>query len=609
MFKNIDFTKTEITGGFWKKKQDMVRKTTVHAVYDRFAETGRFAAAKCNWKEGEPNRPHIFWDSDIAKWMEGAAYLISLKRDKKLEKLIDETVDDFAAHQWEDGYLGTYYTMFPEEGRFTKRGNHELYCVGHLIEAAVAYYEATGKRKLLEVVCRAADCIEKHFKTEPDAAFRTPGHEEIELALVKLYRCTGEKRYLDLAAHFINTRGTCDEAGVSTSAPSQKYLQSHLPVREQTEAVGHAVRAVYLYCGMADLAYETGDKELLGACKTLFDNIITKRMYITGGIGSSAHGEAFTLDYDLSNLMAYTETCAAIGLAFFASRMQILDMDSKYADTIERVLYNGFLSSTSLDGKAFFYENPLEIIPYLHQRDSKESGSRMHWPAMHRLEVFGCSCCPPNVVRFIPSIANYLYTDDGETLYLHQYMQSRTEIERGGKKLTVEQATRFPENGKLKVTVKGGDLRLAVRIPEWCDTYEGETVKGYAFFDLKDGESLDLDFGMKVRFVEARREAVFNCGRYAVMRGPVVYCMESLDNCSSLRDVCLDGRARFIQGKHEELGVPTLKVKAFRRPDDGDAPLYRNRQNKFETMTATLIPYYAFANRDICEMQVWHRVK
>ena len=609
MYKNLDFTKTEITGGFWKKKQDMVRKTTIHAVYDRFAETGRFSAAKCNWKEGEPNRPHIFWDSDIAKWMEGAAYLISLKRDKKLEKLIDETVDDFAAHQWEDGYLGTYYTMFPEEGRFTKRSNHELYCVGHLIEAAVAYYEATGKRKLLDVVCRAADCIEKHFKTEPDAAFRTPGHEEIELALVKLYRCTGEKRYLDLAAHFINTRGTCDEAGVSTSSPSQRYLQSHLPVREQTEAVGHAVRAVYLYCGMADLAYETGDKELLRACRTIFDNIITKRMYVTGGIGSSSHGEAFTLDYDLSNLMAYTETCAAIGLAFFASRMQMLDMDSKYADTIERVLYNGFLSSISLDGKAFFYENPLEVIPYLHQRDSKESGSRMHWPAMHRLEVFGCSCCPPNIVRFIPSIANYLYTDDGETLYLHQYMQSRTEIERGGKKLTVEQTTHFPENGRLKVTVKGGDLRLAVRIPEWCDTYEGETAKGYAFFDLKDGESLELDFGMKVRFVEARREAVFNCGRYAVMRGPVVYCMESLDNCSSLRDVCLDGRARFVQGKHEELGVPTLKVKAYRRPDDGDAPLYRNRQNKFETMTATLIPYYAFANRNICEMQVWHRVK
>ena len=597
MYKNIDFTKTEITGGFWKKKQDMVRKTTVHAVYDRFAETGRFAAAKCNWKEGEPNRPHIFWDSDIAKWMEGAAYLTHLKRDPKLEKLIDETVDDFAANQWEDGYVSTYYTVFPDEQRFTKRDNHELYCIGHLIEAAVAYYEATGKEKLLEVVRRAADCVEKHFKTEPDAAFATPGHEEIELALVKLYRITGEKRYLDLALHFIDRRGK----GADNCETFNR--QDHLPVREQTEAVGHAVRATYLYSAMADLAYETGDKELLNTCKTLFDNIISKRMYITGGIGSSAQGEAFTLDYDLSNLMAYTETCAAIGLVFFASRMQMLEMDSKYADTIERVIYNGFLSSTSLDGKAFFYENPLEIIPYLHQRD------KTHWPAMHRLEVFGCSCCPPNIVRFIPSIANYLYTDDGETLYLHQYMQSRTEIERGGKKLTVEQTTRFPENGKLKVTVKGGDLRLAVRIPEWCDTYEGETVKGYAFFVLKDGESLDLDFGMKVRFVEARREAVFNCGRYAVMRGPVVYCMESLDNCSSLRDVCLDGRARFIQGKHEELGVPTLKVKAYRRPDDGDAPLYRNRQNKFETMTATLIPYYAFANRDICEMQVWHRVK
>lgn len=609
MYKNISFAKTEITGGFWKKKQDMVRKTTIHAVYDRFVETGRFEAAKCRWKEGEPNRPHVFWDSDIAKWMEGAAYLTHLKRDPKLERLIDETVDDFAEHQWEDGYISTYYTVFPEEQRLSKRANHELYCMGHLIEAAVAYYEATGKDKLLRVACRAADSIEKHFKTEPDAAFFTPGHEEIELALVKLYRCTREKRYLDLAAHFINIRGTKDEADVSSSSSSQIYLQSHIPVREMTEAVGHAVRATYLYCGMADIALETGDKELFAACKRLFDSIATKRMYITGGIGSSSHGEAFTVDYDLSNLMAYTETCAAIGLAFFASRMQMLELDSKYADVIERVMYNGFLSSISLDGRSFFYENPLEIIPYLHKRDNRENGSRMHWPKMHRLEVFGCSCCPPNIVRFIPSIANYLYTDDGETLYLHQYMQSRTEIERGGKKLTVEQTTRFPENGRVRIKVSGGDLRIAVRIPEWCDSYEGETVKGYAFFELKEGEPLELDFGMKVRFVEARREAVFNCGRYAVMRGPVLYCTESLDNCSSLRDLRLDGRSRFTQGKHQELGVPTLKVKAYRRPDDGDAPLYRSRQNKFETVTATLIPYYAFANRDICEMQVWHMVK
>lgn len=602
MYKNLDFSKTTITGGFWKKKQDMLRKTTVHAVYDRFKETGRFDATKCDWKEGEPNKPHIFWDSDIAKWMEGAAYLTQLKREPKLEKLIDETIDNFAAHQWDDGYVNTYYTVFPEEKRFTNVHNHELYCAGHLMEAAVAYYEATGKKKLLDVMCRCADCIEKHFKTEPDAEFNAPGHEEIELALVKLYRCTGEKRYLDLAAHFINVRGT-------GGLPCKVNVQAHLPVREQTEAVGHAVRATYLYCGMADVAYETGDEGLLKACRTLFDNIISKRMYITGGIGSSSTGEAFTLDYDLSNLMAYTETCAGIGLVLFASRMQKFDIDSKYADTIERVLYNGFLSSVSLDGKAFFYENPLEIIPYLHTRDSKESGSRMHWPQMQRQEVFGCSCCPPNIVRFVPSIANYLYTDDGETLYLHQYMQSRTELERGGKTLTVEQTTRFPENGKLSVTVKGGDLKLAVRIPYWSDSYKGETVKGYAYFDLKDGETLSLDFGMKVRYVEARREAVFNCGRYAVMRGPVVYCMEQQDNCSSLRDVCLDGRARFVQGKHETLGVPTLQVKAYRRPDDGDAPLYRDRQNKFETMTATLIPYYAFANRGAQEMQVWHRVK
>ena len=607
MIKTVDFSKTEITGGFWKQKQEMVRKTSIKAVYDRFKDTGRFDAFKCDWKEGMPLKPHYFWDSDVAKWIEGVAYITEKKKSPRLEKLADETIDLIEKNQGDDGYFNIYFTVVDPESRFKNRDWHELYCAGHLMEAAVAYYKATGKRKLLDVMCKYADYIEKRFKIDQDTGFSTPGHEEIELALVRLYEATGEKRYFELSEFFINNRGVRKENDPNWMLNS--YNQSHLPVREQTTAEGHAVRAVYLYCGMADIAYHTGEEELKKACETLFDNIVEKRMYITGGIGSSSCGEAFTEDYDLSNLLAYTETCAALGLALFANRMLRFEADSKYSDTVERVIYNGFMSSTSLDGKSFFYENPLEIIPYLHTRDKSNNNKKIHWPQMQRSEVFGCSCCPPNIVRFIPSIANMLYTDDGETLYVHQFMQSRTEIERDGKVLTVEQKTKYPENGKVEIKISGGDTRVAVRIPGWYDGYEGETVKGYAYFDVKDGQTLIFDFKMRVKLIEARPEAVFDCGKFAVMRGPVVYCMEAADNGEILRDIRLSSRSRFKYGKHEELGVPKLTVKAYRRKRDERSPMYYERKEELVEIEATLIPYYAFANRGAMEMQVWHFVK
>ena len=607
MMKTIDFAKTEITGGFWKKKQDLIRKTTVKAVYNRFCDTGRFEAFKFNWKEGQPQKPHYFWDSDVAKWLEGVAYLTELKREPKLEKIVDETVDLIEKNQGEDGYFNIYFTVIKPDERFRNRDAHELYCAGHLMEAAVAYYKATGKRKFLDCMCRYADYIEKRFKLDRDTAFTTPGHEEIELALVRLYECTGEKRYFELAEFFVNERGTREE--FTAEWMNANYNQSHLPVREQTTAEGHAVRAVYLYCAMADVAARTGDEALLNACKTIFDDIINKKMYVTGGIGSSSCGEAFTVPYDLSNLLAYTESCAALGLALFANRMLNMEADSKYSDVVERVIYNGFMSSMSLDGKSFFYENPLEVIPYLHTRDTSNKHRTIHWPQMTRSEVFNCSCCPPNIVRFIPSIANMLYTDDGETVYVHQFMQSRTSIERCGKSLQIEQKTAYPENGKVAITLTGGDSYVAVRIPGWYKGYVGETVKGYAYFDMKDGETLEFDFKMEVKFIEARPEALFDCGKYAVARGPVVYCMEAHDNGELLRDIRIDGKARFKYGKHEELGVPKLTVKAYRRATEENTPLYTERHDSLTPVTATLIPYYAFANRGACEMQVWHFVK
>ena len=611
MYNRVSFDKTDITSGFWKKKQDLVRSVTVQAVYDRFKETGRIDALKCLYKEGDEVRPHIFWDSDVAKWLEGAAYLIRKKPNKKLEKLIDSIVADVCKNQEECGYFNSYYLVIDYDKRFSDRDKHELYCLGHWIEGAVAYFEATGKRELLDFACKFTDYVEKRFKIDKDTAFITPGHEELELALVKLYKCTGEKRYLDLSLFFVNSRGVSDEGNTREGYNDSftDYNQSHMPVREQKEAIGHSVRAVYLYSAMADLARETGDTELFEACKALFDNITTKRMYVTGGIGSSSAGERFTFDYDLCNLIAYSETCATLGLALFAHRMLLLENDSKYSDIVEKVIYNGFISSLSLSGDAFYYQNPLEVLPVMHKREDHPRRKTVALPPMTRSRVFGCSCCPPNVVRFIPSIADFMYTTDENTLYVHQFMQSKSTLEVGGKTVKVTQRTSYPENGGVHIKIEGADIRVAVRIPGWFEGYKGETVNGYAYFDVKDGDQLDFDFKMRAKLVESRPELVFNCARYAVMYGPVVYCGESVDNGANIRDIRIDPRAKFVKGTHEELGVPTLSVRAYRRTVDENTPIYSYKRDSFEEVTLKLIPYYAFANRGAAEMQVWFFVK
>ena len=603
--KFIDYFNTSIDSGIWKEKQDLNRATTIYSVYYRFKETGRFDAFKCNWKEGMPFKPHFFWDSDIAKWLESVAYLTKTKREKDLEVIVDKTVDLIEKNQDENGYFNIYFTVVEPDKRFTYRSHHELYCAGHLIEAAVAYYNATGKRKFLDLMCRYVNYIEQRFIINKDTAFTAPGHEEIELALIKLYECTGEKRYLDISKHFVDIRGTKEDIG------GKRYDQSDKPVRQQTTAEGHAVRAVYLYCAMADVAYYTGDKELENACIRLFSNIVNKRMYITGGIGSSSVGEAFTVDYDLPNLISYTETCAAIGLALFAMRMLRLDNNSVYSDVIEKIIYNGFLSSLSLDGRSFYYENPCEIIPYLHYRDVSynDKNRALPLPKTLRSEVFDCSCCPPNITRFIASIANLIYTADDDMVYVHQFIQSKTETVIGGKKITLRQLTRYPENGKVRIKVSGGNVRLAVRIPGWYDGADYKTEKGYAYFEVADGQTLEFDFKMKVKFIQARPEAVFDAGRYAVTRGPVIYCSESVDNGANLRDIRIDSKAKFSYGKNEALGVPSLKVKAYRTAVNDQTPLYSEKNNAFAEFNAELIPYYAFANRGESEMLIWHLVK
>ena len=608
---NVQFSNVEITGGFWKAKQKLNRESIIWAVYDRFIETGRFEALKCNWTEKKANKPHIFWDSDVAKWMESAAYLIKEKPNARLEKILDKWIDVIAQNQEECGYFNSYFCTFKEEKRFDNRDRHELYCVGHLIEAAIAYFDATGKRKFLDIVCKMADYVEKRFLIDGDTGFKTPGHEEIELALVKLYDCTGENRYLELAKYFVNTRGTINEGKLTFwCADNNKYAQSDVPAREISTAEGHSVRATYFYSAMADIAYRTKDKELLDACDRVFDNIVTKRMYITGGIGSTAAGEAFTIDYDLPNHIAYAESCAAIGLVLFASRMLRFKADSKYSDIIEKVIYNGFLSAVSLDGKSFFYVNPLEILTEFNKRDVSTDGGSVRLPPAHRFAVFNCSCCPPNITRFISSLGGYVYGDDGETVYVHQFMQSNTTVKRGDRDVKISVNTKYPENGKISISVSGGDTKVAIRIPAWCDSYEGKTVNGYAYFNVKNGETLDFDFKMKVCFVAARPEVDMDCGRYAVMRGPVVYCTEAIDNGMHLRDIRISKRSRIRVGKNRNLGVSTLTLKGYRTEIQPETSLYYNAaKEKFKEVEVKMIPYYAFANRDQTDMLIWHLLK
>ncbi|MBP5092980.1 MAG: glycoside hydrolase family 127 protein, partial [Abditibacteriota bacterium] len=361
--KSIQVSDINITGGFWKAKQDMVKSSTLQAVYDRFTDSHRFDAFRC--EKTEEYTPHIYWDSDVAKWIEGAAYLLEKEPHPELEEIIDNVVDLIVKNRDENGYYNSHFLVMRPEEKFTHRDDHEIYCFGHLAEAAIAYRDATGKDKFLKAVCDYADYIAKVFMVDKSAPYVTPGHPEPELALVKLYKATGEKRYLDLAKFFVDNHGNNDKDLIEycNDRFNDKYNQDEMPLKDRTTAEGHCVRAMYLICGAADVAALTGDKELFDAAKRVFDNVVNKRMYITGGVGSAHLGESFTIDYHLPGRISYAETCAAIGLAIFAGHMQGHEIDSKYGDAFERAAYNGILSGVSLDGKAFFYVNALEIDP------------------------------------------------------------------------------------------------------------------------------------------------------------------------------------------------------------------------------------------------------
>jgi DUF1680 family protein len=604
--ENVNFSRVKLLGGFWKKRYQLNEEKSVYAVQKRFEETGRFDAIR--FIEGNKN-VHVYYDSDVAKWMEAVAYLLAKNRKKHadLEKFCDDLIACIEKNQTQDGYFNSYFQQVEPDKVFTRRNDHELYCAGHLIEAAIAYDKYLGKGRLLAVVEKYVDYIYRRFISEKTANFITCGHQEIELALFALYEYTGKEKYKELALFFVNSRGN-NEKDKKQPIHSLIGAQDNAPARELYKAEGHAVRATYYYSAMADMARLTGDNAMKQACDRLFEDISERKMYVTGGIGSTRYCESFTTAYDLPNLTAYTESCAAIGLVFFAQRMQAMDIVGTYGDLVERILYNGFLSSTSLDGKSFFYENPLEICrKEKNKQTAVRDELRTVLPIWKRQEVFGCSCCPPNINRFVASIGNLIYTQTEEGVYVNQFIASS--LDEG--LLTVE--TDYPTTNKIVLSSTNYPYgKLFFRVPAWCDgfnvLYNGKSVSaicknGYAEVETSDKFVLEIMLDFSPRFIESNPRVRDNVGKVCLINGPVVYCLEEIDNGADLYALFVDKNEKNFKGEYvEEYGMKTFSCQGIRKKANGAlyAPSYER-----ECVTLTFIPYYVFANREESDMLVW----
>ncbi len=630
-----------VKDGFWSRYQDIAKEKIIpfqwRAINDLVPDIEPSHAIKnfriaAGLEEGE-FAGYVFQDSDVAKWLEAVAYRLSIDPDPELEKTADGVIDLIAQAQEEDGYLDTFFQIAEPDKKFTNLNEcHELYCAGHMTEAAVAYYEATGKDKLLSVMRRFIDLIDQKIGPEEGKLHGYPGHPELELALCRLYRATGEERYLKLCAYMVNARGTepyfFEEElkargytgfwnGGHQDHVDGKYNQSHKPIREQKAAVGHSVRAGYLYTGAADLAAETGDESLARAMEILWNNVTNRQMYITGSVGSQVWGEAFSFDYHLPNDSVYGETCAAISMVFFAKRMLRMKPDRKYADVMERLLYNGTISGMALDGQHFFYTNPLSMW----EEATKKSGVAGHIRSK-RPGWFGCACCPPNLARMITSLGGYIYSSSADTAYVHLYVGSDAELEVGGGTVPLSQSGNYPWDGRITLTPGAGKYRLALRIPGWARTFSvtvnGEAYSpalenGYAVLNREwhDGDRVVLDLPMPVEFAEANPLLRADNGRVAIMRGPVVYCLESADNGEDLDALQVTDPGDFRCETDDSLfpGMVKLTGPALRRKPWNTDDLYRLCGSAdLEETEITAIPYAFWDNReDTREMIVWIR--
>lgn len=614
----VPFTSVKVADGFWGQRLKASRETTIPLAFSKCEESGRYENFV---KAAYPSESYkvggfSFDDTDVYKTIEGASYLLQTYPDKKLAKYIDSVLVVVAAAQEADGYLNTARTMnpkHPHDWMGSKRWekveelSHEFYNLGHMVEGAIAHYQATGKRNFLDIAIRYADCVCRNIGGSEGQLVRVPGHQIAEMALAKLYIVTGEKKYLDQAKFFLDKRGH--------TTRRDQYSQAHKPVVDQDEAVGHAVRATYMYAGMADVAALTGDTAYVNAIGRIWENIVGKKYYITGGIGATSNGEAFGGNYELPNMSAYCETCAAIGNVYVNHRMFLMHGESKYYDVLERTLYNGLISGVSLEGNGFFYPNPLE---------SNGQHKRQAW--------FGCACCPSNVCRFIPSVPGYVYAVKDNDVYVNLFMSNAATVDVKGKRVVLEQTTDYPWNGDVAVVVKknnAGKFTLKVRIPGWVrgevvpsDLYsyadgkqlgyiikvngeaiDGELSNGYFCIDRswKKNDRVDIHFDMEPRVVKAHEKVRADRGRIAVERGPLVYCAEWPDNDFNLSALLINKKPTFTVEKRDNLlyGLTTINTQAQTLSYATDGRL------QTKDVKLTLIPYYAWAHRGAGRMMVW----
>ncbi len=615
----VPFTSVKVTDDFWGQRLKASREVTIPLAFSKCEETGRYENFV---KAAHPSDTiHVgglaFDDTDVYKTIEGASYLLQTYPDKRLENYIDSVLVIVAAAQEPDGYLYTSRTMnpkHPHEWAGSKRWemvedlSHEFYNLGHMVEGAIAHYQATGKRNFLDIAMKYADCVCREIGDGPGQVARVPGHQIAEMALAKLYLVTGDKKYLDQAKYFLDKRGY--------TSRTDEYSQAHKPVIEQDEAVGHAVRAAYMYAGMADVAALTGDSAYIKAIDKIWDNIVGKKYYITGGIGATSNGEAFGKNYELPNMSAYCETCAAIGNVYVNHRLFLLHGDSKYYDVVERTLYNGLISGVALDGGSFFYPNPLESMGQ-HQRQP--------W--------FGCACCPSNIARFIPSLPGYVYATKGDDVYVNLFMSNTGNLKVNGKDVVLSQQTNYPWNGNIAVTVdknKAGKFDLKLRIPGWVQnkpvpsdlyayndgkrlgytvTVNGKpaqgtvTADGYYTIDRnwKKGDKVELHLDMEPRTVKANNKVEADRGRIAVERGPIVYCAEWPDNNFDVLSIFVNQKPQFTVTEKPELleGIVELTT-------DGQVLSYDDKGRlQAKDVKLNLIPYYAWNHRGRGNMAVW----
>ena len=628
----VQLSKINITDAFWKRYTDLVEDVIIPYQWDimndnipgvessHCLENFKIAAGL---KKGQFYGA-VFQDTDVAKWLEAVGYSLAEKKNEKLEKLADDAIDVIVQAQQEDGYLDTYFIIKEPEQRWRNLcEGHELYSAGHMIEAAIAYYEGTGKRKLLDSMIRLADLICRTFGPEEGQNHGYPGHQEIELALVRLYRVTQDKKYLKQAKYFLDIRGVGEnyflverkQKNFKRIFPELEdydpaYSQSHEPVRKQKTAEGHAVRAVYMYSAMADVAEEYQDKELMEACENLWENITQKRMYITGGIGSSGFLERFTTDYDLQNDSNYSETCASIGMALFSLRMANITRDSRYAEVMEQELYNNILAGIAQDGKSFFYVNPLEIKP----RQCMPHTSRAHVKA-RRQKWFGVACCPPNIARTLASLGQYIYGVDGADIYTHLYIGNQTDIPVNNDVVQIRIDSMFPWNGNIKVKVQGvkEKIKLHFRIPSYSENFQlycnGEEQElkvnnGYAYVEICENSRIDIQFDMPVAFLHANYKVSADVGKVAIKRGPIVYCLEEIDNGPDLQCIYLSSKEAHVRKSRSFPECFEIELQGRRLISKSEG-LYSSDGLSYSDVNIQAIPYAYWNNRREGEMLVW----